>query len=81
MMMDASKFPVTLVTATGRHCSHIPEDIDIKRLNGELNPVCQLLALLGAHHILHVSRARVKRRVKSHLPTGGIIRSSPYSPR
>ena len=29
-------------------------------LNAELNPICQLLALLGAHHILHVSRIRVK---------------------
>jgi hypothetical protein len=26
----------------------------------QLNPVCHLLALLGAHHILHVSRIRVK---------------------
>jgi len=28
-------------------------------LNAELNPVCPLLALFGAHHILHVSRMRV----------------------
>jgi hypothetical protein len=28
-------------------------------LNGELNPICHLLALLGAHHILHVSGIRV----------------------
>ena len=28
-------------------------------LNAELNPICHLLALL-AHHILHVSRIRVK---------------------
>jgi len=26
----------------------------------ELNPICYLLALLGAHHFLHVSRIRVK---------------------
>jgi len=25
-------------------------------LNPELNPICCLLALLGAHHFLHVSR-------------------------
>ena len=30
-------------------------------LNVELNPICHLLALLGAHHILHVSRIRVNR--------------------
>jgi len=29
-------------------------------LNPELNPICNLLALLGAHHFLHVSRIRVK---------------------
>ena len=29
-------------------------------LNPELNPICYLLALLGAHHFLHVSRRRVK---------------------
>jgi len=49
-------------------------------LSAELNSICHLLALLGAHHILHVSRVRVKHRIKSHLPFAGIIRSSPYSP-
>ena len=29
-------------------------------LNAELNPICYLLALLAAHHFLHVSRIRVK---------------------
>ena len=28
-------------------------------LNAELNPICHLLALLGAHHIFHVSGLRV----------------------
>jgi hypothetical protein len=32
----------------------------INPLNAELNPICHLLTLLGAHHILHVSRVRVK---------------------
>ena len=32
----------------------------INTLNAELNPICCLLALLGAHHFLHVSRIRVK---------------------
>jgi len=31
----------------------------INLLNAELNPICHLLALLGAHHIFHVSRVRV----------------------
>ena len=29
-------------------------------LKPELNPICYLLTLLGAHHFLHVSRIRVK---------------------
>jgi len=32
-----------------------------KGLDAELNPICNLLALLRAHHIFHVSRVRVKR--------------------
>jgi len=28
--------------------------------NAELNPICHLLALLGAHYIFHVSGLRVK---------------------
>ena len=32
----------------------------INPLNTELNPICCLVALLGAHHFLHVSRIRVK---------------------
>jgi hypothetical protein len=33
----------------------------INPLNAKLNPICHLLALLGAHHVLHVSRIRVKK--------------------
>ena len=40
-------------------------------LNPELNPICYLLALLGAHHFLHVSRIRFKlltfRRLMSYV--------------
>ena len=32
----------------------------INPLNPELNPICCLLALLGANHFLHVNRIRVK---------------------
>jgi hypothetical protein len=32
----------------------------INPLNAKLNPICHLLALLEAHHILHVSRVRLK---------------------
>ena len=32
----------------------------LEDLNAELNPICHLLALVGAHYILHVSRVSVK---------------------
>jgi len=32
----------------------------LNSLKAELNPICHLPAILGAHHILHVSRIRVK---------------------
>jgi len=31
----------------------------LNHLKPELNPICYLLALLGAYHFLHVSRIRV----------------------
>ena len=34
--------------------------MDLNPLNTKLNLICHLLALLGAHHILHISRIRVK---------------------
>ena len=37
---------------------------DINPLNAKLNPICHLLALLGAHTILHVSRISVKNGEK-----------------
>ena len=43
----------------------------INPLKPELNPICYLLALLRAHHFLHVSRIRVKlltlRRLMSYI--------------
>jgi len=43
----------------------------LKPLKPELNPISYLLALLGAHHFLHVSRIRVKllifRRLMSYI--------------
>ena len=40
----------------------------INPLNAELNPIYHLLALLGAHHILHISRIRVKSDNDEVLP-------------
>ena len=39
--------------------SNARQALCINPLNAELNPICHSLALLGAHHILHVSRIRV----------------------
>ena len=45
--------------------------IKVNPLKPELNPICYLLAVLGAHHFLHVSRIRVKsltfRRLMSYI--------------
>jgi len=41
--------------------------LGFKRLNAELNPMCHLLSLLEAHHILHVSRIRVNWGAIRHL--------------
>jgi hypothetical protein len=40
-------------------------------LKAELKPICHLLALLGAHHIFHISVLRVKLQ-----PECGLLRSS-----
>ena len=45
---------------------------EVNHLKPELNPICYLLALLGAHHFLHVSRIRVK------LLTFGLLMSYIY---
>jgi len=47
-------------------------------LNTQLNPICHLLALLGAHHILHVSRIRVKKAVKKFLYTNSFYSLNEY---
>ena len=36
------------------------ESLNVNPLNAELKPIFHLMALLGAHHILHVSGLRVK---------------------
>jgi len=49
VVRDVGKFDIS--------CA-VNETLD--HLSTQLNPICRLLALLGAHHILHVSRIRVK---------------------
>ena len=57
----------------------------VNPLNAELNPICHILALLGAHHILHVSRIRVKGTVSISEYTASYgrikkVKQSHYSP-
>ena len=76
-----------LPSAAGRRLNLLPSEVTPRRgdegpantldctlfnpLNPELNPICYLLALLGAHNFLHVSRIRVKslslRRLMSYI--------------
>jgi len=55
----------------------LSSNICINPLNPELNPIYYLLALLGAHHFLHVSRIRVKlltfRRLMSYIYGAAIL--------
>ena len=41
----------------------------VNPLNAQLNHICHLLALLGAHHILHVSRIRDKDKLSCKIYT------------
>ena len=53
----------SVVHASRTECACVPLSVivcNINPLNSELNPICYLLELLGAHHFLHVSRIRVK---------------------
>jgi len=53
---------ITYLFFSCSHKTHLltKHALKINPLNAELNPICHLLALLGAHHILHVSSIRVK---------------------
>jgi len=51
-------------------CAVVMKSGNLNDLNAELNPICHLLALLGAHHILHVSRIMV-----NFLETSGPVQA------
>jgi len=46
----------------------------INPLNAELNLMCHMLSLLGAHPILHVSRIRVNTMVIRSMNVRGLAR-------
>ena len=51
---------LALLTKIKEWVSHKKNKYCFNPLKAELNPMCHLLALLGAHHILHISRIKVK---------------------
>ena len=52
--------PMCTTATTAMTTTAYATTVTVKPLNPELNLICYLLALLGAHHFLHVSRIRVK---------------------
>jgi hypothetical protein len=63
--------PATIQQISYKHKSSL-----INPLNAELNAMCHLLALL-AHHILHVSRIRIKpHEIKTQKEVKGELHAS-----
>ena len=58
--VDKFLAPASSLVATLK-VSWLPRSKVFNPLSAELNPICHLLALLGAHPILHISRIRVNR--------------------
>jgi len=75
-MVLSLRWPTKLVVDVLRYCAFVvwsydlglrnktevsrSQEAEINPLSPKLNPICYLLALLGAHHFLHLSRIRVK---------------------
>jgi len=53
-------------------CFKIGLDL-VNPLNAELNPICYLLALLGAHHIFHVGGLRIKMAILFNIFLGFVF--------
>ena len=57
----------TKITPLYSNCIRYFPSALFKPLNGELNPIRHLLALVRARHIVHVSRLRVKKAFKVRI--------------
>jgi hypothetical protein len=60
LFLYGTKFEVCVVLPSILGVLRVKVTCMINTLNAELNAICHLLALLGAHNILHVGRIRVK---------------------
>jgi len=58
--LEMLKQPTTGRYLTLMHPIHTIKYYSVNPLKAKLDPICHLLASLGAHHTLHVSRLRVK---------------------
>jgi len=58
--MNPKYTAVTNIRVPSKEVCSLAVIVFFNPLKPELNPICYLLALLGAHHFLHVSRIRVK---------------------
>jgi hypothetical protein len=69
MILEGFGFVAFFVGVCVYFCGLSHERHDFRRkkvinpLNAQLNPICHLLVLLGAHHILHISKLRVKHKM------------------
>jgi len=52
---------------------------NLNPLNAKLNPIYDLLAVLGTHPILHVSRIRVKHKLTETKPKRQVLEYREYS--
>ena len=48
-----------------KHTQSVNHKPLLNPLNADLSPICHLLALLGAHSILHISKIRVHVHIQS----------------
>jgi len=58
-----------IITMRAIWCISLAFGVNINHLKAELNPICHLFTLLGAHLIFHVSRIRVNMAAV----TGGVL--------
>jgi hypothetical protein len=62
IMNESSRYQCLILICSVSLAAHLR--VLLNPLNAEFNPICHLLALLGAHHIVHISWLRVNVSVQ-----------------
>jgi len=70
---------ISVKTSMGVCPSHFVTFPTFNTLKAQFNPICHLLALLEAHHILHVSRIRVNEPQSTAMVTLCTWKSIPFT--